>query len=497
MVRLLLSLAVLISLLTACNSTGVEVSDGTNVNSTTPHTDGNDSITDAISVLLGETKAVTLNPAGDQDFYKIILKNPTRLVVEAKGVAAGKVVLLSLYDSNGVLLDSVGTELAGIIRASLTAAVHYVKVHFSSPEAFSTSPFYLSFYSDTSDTTEPNNSFETAYPIQTNGTYPTKWSGSGDVDFYRLAVLQGGLYTISTSGVPSANKLRISLYDTNSVLMRYVDAASYVTNGNVSLPFVATLGESYYVKLENLNTTGAATPFSLSVKKDLIDTTEYNNTKESAYPIQLEKTYATKTYPSGDEDFFKLKLADATMLQVRLNQINYSVKPTVSIYDTAGILLTYGSGYYDDTLSAALESGTYFIKVNDQGGGNSDIPYLITFATDPIDTMEFNNTIATASPVEIGKSYSTKMYPVGDIDFYKITIADSMAFSISLKGLTYPISSQVTVLDSSGSKILAGKVGNWSDYTLPVTVSAGVYYVKLENPTTSTADKAFTISFTK
>ena len=148
--------------------------------------------TDAQAIGVGEVAFGVAAPAGDEDFFKIILAQDTRVVIRTVGTR---------FDMTGELQNSQGTKIAEnddgwlltgphhvLLRANLTAGTYYVKVQ----PFLGTGVFWLRV--DT--VTEPGSTRATAVPLVLNVLGGGTIDPGTDVDYFQLDAASTGYVVV-------------------------------------------------------------------------------------------------------------------------------------------------------------------------------------------------------------------------------------------------------------------------------------------------------------
>ena len=238
------------------------------------------------------------------------------------------------------------------------------------------------------DYAEPNDTRETASPIQLNTLYKSLCVSSPDhsdeLDFFEVtapaADLAGGVIEVQLSSVKNGGLGEIIV---TSSLDNGVVFDGYTTDegANVSGWFTATPGAKYKVRISRFGGAGKRFEYDLFAKYTAIkDTFEPNNKKEDAKSIAVNTTIegtsaahsANADLAVGDDaDWYKVNLA-AGAATIKMSNVASDHLCDVQLFDAAGDKV--GEKYEttpgaDCTLAVAdLAGGSYYVQLNKFGG---------------------------------------------------------------------------------------------------------------------------------
>lgn len=186
-----------------------------------------------------------------------------------------------------------------------------------------------------------------------------------------------------------------------------------------------------------MTATGMVSAFAASV-----DEKEPNNTAATATAFAVIDTVSGKLSSAEDEDWYSFEVAESSLVTVKLSHTIVDANATASyfsidVYDripenTVPAEASFTSaGNVESSSSAAFSvaSGKHYIKVT---GGQVTVDSLVYSISVTVDTnslaeKEPNNTIATASPLELSVKGASKAYmgtisSETDEDYYKFTL---------------------------------------------------------------------------
>ncbi len=289
-----------------------------------------------------------------------------------------------------------------------------------------------------------------------------------------------------------------------------------------------------------MTATGMVSAFAASV-----DEKEPNNTAATATAFAVIDTVSGKLSSAEDEDWYSFEVAESSLVTVKLSHTIVDANATASyfsidVYDripenTVPAEASFTSaGNVESSSSAAFSvaSGKHYIKVT---GGQVTVDSLVYSISVTVDTnslaeKEPNNTIATASPLELSVKGASKAYmgtisSETDEDYYKFTLpqdgyiycylyngtvssgdykAELIGYVSGKNGVANEESFGTVSLAKNEASIMGPSVGlSAGEYFLKVSGSVGDYQTRIYfaahatteseyNNTFGTADTLFT-----
>ncbi|MGI2906911.1 PPC domain-containing protein [Tolypothrix sp. VBCCA 56010] len=325
------------------------------------------------------------------DYYRFTLAQTSNFSLSLSGVTQFADVEL-IYDNNGNQVQDYDDRLTsttaysssnGSINKTLGAGTYFIRV---SPDYSSYNTNYTLGVSATpypvTTPKDPGNTLGTALDIGTVSTNRsfTDFVGSADRnDYYRFNLSQTSNFNLSLSGVSDFADVQL-IYDSNgNGVVDYSDelgSTSAYSSSNSSIN--KTLGAgTYFIRVSpdyssyNTNYTLAvsATSYAATTPKDP------GNTLGTALDIGfLSGTRSFKDFVGSvdSEDWYRFSLSSSR--NFKLDLIGLSNDADVElIYDSNGngqydyyeeLYSSYNSGSSNETISATLGAGTYFVRVN-------------------------------------------------------------------------------------------------------------------------------------
>ncbi|MFO7830080.1 MAG: hypothetical protein R6V23_15760 [Bacteroidales bacterium] len=270
----------------------------------------NNSIDQASDATFGEEFALTIDPVGDVDWFKVNVKKQGYIKVQS----ANKVEGVQLEVSFAKYQEWEGKKekkLRGWRPVPDALFVqepgeYYLVLKDEWDDGSSKDEFQVKIdFLEEFDPTEPNNSADEAKLITfdkqfTAGIYPV-----GDKDWFKVNVPEQGYLEIVSKNVPNEiqPEVRFIVYD------EWSDPKTQEIRGWGEIPeacFVPDSGEYFIVMHDAWDDDAIAQAFDLKVNFiPEFDLFEPNNSAESAKLIEPGSTKEIAIFPEGDLDYFK------------------------------------------------------------------------------------------------------------------------------------------------------------------------------------------------
>lgn len=302
---------------------------------------------------------------------------------------------------------------------------------------------------------EDNGSFATANYISAGDEMVGALTAREDRDYYKITPGNRGALTISfkhTYG-DSDNGWNVSLVHENNGNYETLTvwSISLWDNENLTLPFAGTKkGDNYYVVIQPkhdsdyYNTPAEykiAVTFAASDKVE----EENNDAYATANTITLGETYKGVINKDGDKDYYRINAPED-------GKIDIAFKHTYADSRNGWVvsLMHYADGGYEELCTwwvrlwdnekvtlpfiGAKKGDIYYVVVQKIDYSYTDAEYKITtsFKKSNLIEKENNNSYATATKVNLNKTYSGIINKSGDKDFYKLEIPSSGTLSIKV-----------------------------------------------------------------
>lgn len=294
--------------------------------------------------------------------------------------------------------------------------------------------------------------------------------GSFERKLFRLTMSKPGLLRVE-SQKDFAGQVEIEILNTDSVAI----GSAY---SNLYLPLKA--GE-YYVRFKS-GSNALTSKYRLSL--DSVDMTEYNNDVKNAAHIGFDTPIRAKLLPAYDVDSYTFTLNQPTTFYLRLDSIPTNLSLVVKLQDAEGSAINsvdLTKGLDTAVVGYQLKSGTYSLFVSDNyRGGSSDKPFKISLNKYLVDTLEYNNDLGSAKEVQLGQAFKGNIWPAGDVDYYKIQIADTGAYQILVDSISSKIKLKYSIFDVEGTQLSTSEITSGVGQSVKFAKSSS-YYIKFES----------------
>ncbi len=465
-------------------------------------TEPNNARSSANTLALNGSNSGKINPAGDQDWWKITTTKDGRLDVKLTSVD-GQYIWVNIYDNDGT------TKLAGQNTNSNTTV---------SADGLAVGTYYLQivgYYSTTKGSYTISNTLVT--PAQNNDKEPNDTKGkalnlplNGSVkghigyyyknlrdtfDWYKIIVPEDGLLRIRITS-NNSQYVYAYLYDNDGSTQL---AASYA-NTTTDINKDGLAAGTYYVMIKAYYGNGFI-PYTLSdslFKPKQANDNEPNDSKSQAVTFNANSTktgHINYYYNSESDvaDWYKITINDDGMVGLTLTS-NNGQYVWAYLYDNDGTT-QLGAQYTNSTMSYntdGLQAGTYYVKVSAYYS-NGFAPYTLQ------NTFSKYNFVKESEPDD--KAYQAKTIPANEtveghvgfyykgsrdaIDWWKVNYTGngSLSFTFNLENRKKYAGPDYTWFyvykDTTKSPIYSQYfIANSSTINL-TNLKAGYYYVKI------------------
>ncbi len=388
-------------------------------------------------------------------------------------------------DSNWTVVDNAWTE--GSLHAILTGLVNGVSYDVQVRAA--TASVDGAWSATTTGTpAEPGATRSAAAGIAAGLPVRGVLGSSDDVDYFRFVVSGTAIreyYAYTTGDTDTSG----ALYDRNGRRLKTSDDA-YAVSGPRNFMLTGRFPPgTYYVKVEGAGDAQGSYTLHVGV---LAETTGLAD----AAPIEIGDVARGVFALSGDVDYFKLVLPEATDVAVRAAGL--VVNTDGAILDSNGAeIITNDDAWlqpyhYPFAMRTRLAAGTYYIRVS-----LADIqPYFVFgfFYTLHVDAApEPGGTRATAARLTLGDTGGGSIDPAGDVDWFRIDLASPARVWISASSRNQAESDNVNIelqLTDQQGVALSEHIYDFT-YTVGIpsftayynvfhgTLAAGTYYLRV------------------
>jgi Beta-propeller repeat/Bacterial pre-peptidase C-terminal domain len=459
---------------------------------------------------LSSARQITLNPttstytdwvgsADNNDFYSFNLGLNSSLNLTVNGLTENADVQLirdannnGVVDSGEVIISSTasGANVESII-STLDAGTYYVRVY---PNGNANTNYNLNISATPLD--YAGNTLNNARQITLNssGSIYTDWVGSVDIDdYYRFSLDVTSSFNLALNGLFANADVQL-IRDTNN--NGVVDSGDVITSSTASganpESIISTLDAgTYYVRIYPNGSVN--TSYNLNISATPVDYA--GNTLNNARQITLNTTtdtYADWVGLSDTNDFYRFSVGFTSKLNLVLNGLSGNADVELirdinnnGIVDIGEVIQrSTASGITAESINSILDTGTYYIRVNPDGGANTG--YKLNVSAIPEDYA--GNNLSNARQITLNSTGSTYTDWVGIADtddYYRFTLDTNSTFNLAVNGLTENADVQLIrdtnnngVVDS-GEIIISSTASGANVESIISTLDAGTYYVRV------------------
>ena len=238
----------------------------------------------------------------------------------------------------------------------------------------------------------------TSYAISPGDTFQGTISGETDMDWVRIDMVAGTVYTVTMTGTGATPLLDtlLVLYDSTGQFVTFNDDRA---QGDLSseMQFTATADGTYYINAQsyytsNVNETFVDTgDYVISVSSSdavpvvLDETTDAAANTSTSYAITPDDTFVGNLSDGSDQDWIRVTLQAGEYYQITLVGAGLTPlqDPYLSLYDASGALITDNDDRaYGDLTSALTYSsdtgGTFYLSARSYYTDNPDETFVDT-----------------------------------------------------------------------------------------------------------------------
>ena len=436
-----------------------------------------------------------LERTGDVDYFRVEVAEAGNLTVETIGTT----------NTFGYLQDAQGQQLAGnddagagdnfrIVR-QVTAGTYHVAVVGANGRTATGSYTLAVRFVAAGEATEHGNSRARATGVAVNTETAGALERAGDVDYFRLDVVEAGSLTVETTGTTDTVGY---LQGAQGQYLAGNDNAGEGNNFRIERSVTAGV---YHVAVVGANGRTATGAYTLAVRLAATGggTTEHGNSRDRATRVGLNTETAGALERAGDVDYFRFEVAEAGSLTVE----------TTGATNTVGYLGGATGGWLsrDDDAGAngnfrivrQVTAGTYYVAVVGANGRTATGVY--TLAVRFISggggggrADDHGNTRGQATRIGSNTIVEGVLERRGDVDYFQLTVTRAGTLEVETSGTTDTFG---YLGEATGRWLSQNDAGGWDDnFRIERQVTAGTYYVAVVGGAGRTQTGAYTLATT-
>ena len=468
----------------------------------------NDTIASATPIVTGAAVSASLQTEEDVDIYCFTLDEPGRVRATLAGAADAYALSLAASDARALLAVPAGGE-AETPELYLDVGDYILQV---SPGAVWTAdPYTLSveYVADTLVERERNDTPQTATPIAGNTSMTGRFNSLADVDCYALTLDQSMLVQLHLDFAAqngSREGVALTLYSGETPLF---SATALESESQILSPEMALPAGRYTLHVENRRM--EAKDYALRVETVLPEgatlEAEPNDAPDTATVIAANASVTGSLLPRAqgkdvDTYAFTLDAPGAATLSVAFAPPQGGAGSYYILALADESRSTVWSGAISAAESASptlyLGAGTYYAQVTQ---GRNEWPGAYTLCMDyearDDGESERNDTAQSAAPIAANTPIHGNFLSSSDVDWFRLELDASAVIQLQLKFAPLEQNERtyiLTLTDGRQEYLRANVRGQESDFaSAPVCLSAGVYYIQLENPAFAAQEYELTV----
>lgn len=206
-----------------------------------------------------------------------------------------------------------------------------------------------------------------------------------------------------------------------------------------------------------------------------------NNSLDTASVLQVGSSCNGQISLNDEKDFYKFTIVNSGT--VNWNAVFYDMRcVNWKLYDEKGEELLHDNPWSNTTTTnitvdedLVLTAGTYYLCVSNDGNNYGKYTFLTTFTSANESYAETNggsnNTLETASVMNLDKIYKGQIAVNDEKDFYKTSLPSDQQITLKINGTMEAVS--VKLYDQNGNEI-------WSDSIWSSSVTKKISYSKVK-----------------
>lgn len=350
---------------------------------------------------------------------------------------------------------------------------------------------------------EPNNEWDWANVISTNETYIGQMATAEDIDFYRFTLHAPGSIVIKIGLALfdlGCESWHMALFDETGAAFSGPDIYSFASCGDEpysNSPTIRLPADDYYVRITPREFMGNDYRLCIAYSEEGgVFEKEFNDTMATATRIDVGAQYTGNLYRQEDVDYYKFSLPEPGSIVVQFSHEFFDdCRETwhIVLIDeglTDPIYSFASCGNEEDTNSPKirLPAGDYYVKIAPDVHCFHDMDYdlCVTYSEEgEFFEKEFNDTIATATRIDVGAEYTGNLYRREDVDYYEFTLDEPGGIVIRFGHALLDDGLEcwnIALLDEGGTDptyFFASRGNEETIVTPTIRLPAGKYYVRV------------------
>ena len=358
------------------------------------------------------------------------------------------------------------------------------------------------------DIYEPNDTYETATPIECSQELSAYIQAEGDIDWYTFEMTESGVAEVAITSVPEDLRLNLEIYQViDNVLTLISDDRGSAGSGDNRFSNAVVNEGTYLVKVlidwgTSYNDTD---PYQLELNCTP-NALELNQIYEEAAPIALDTCFEANIYGDNhlytvthDVDWFEVEVNTTGVLEIAVTSVPDDLRLNLEIYQVIDNVLTLisddrgSAGPGDNRFSnAVVDAGTYLVVVDiDWGTEYNEDTYSFCSSFTP-NALELNQVYEEAAPIALDTCFEANIYGDNhlysvayDVDWFKVEVNTTGVLEIAVTSVPddlrlnleiYQVIDNVLTLISDDR----GSAGPGDNRFSNAVVDAGIYLIVVD-----------------
>ena len=376
----------------------------------------------------------------------------------------------------------------------LPAGTYYMKIERDNTSDI-TYNFKINYTASDVWETEFNDDAATADQIAVNTTYYGSLMDRDDVDWYQFNVSKAGYISLNFKHDYMESDWgywRARLYNHEQK-----ELTNYLFNGdktNCTQGKIGVPAGTYYMKIERDNTSDITYNFKINYTASDVWETEFNDDAATADQIAVNTTYYGSLMDRDDVDWYQFNVSKAGYISLNFKH-DYMESDwgywRARLYNHEQKELTNYLFNGDKTNCTqgkiGVPAGTYYMKIERDNTSDKTYNFKINFMASSVWEKEFNDDYTTADKISYGKTYYGSLMDGDDVDWYKFDISSGGNKTFYFKHDAVTENSnwtywRVHLYNASMSEVWNhSSSGSETSYSEKIKLSAGTYYLKIED----------------
>lgn len=414
---------------------------------------------------LGAEQQITLLPAGDRDWLHFEVDHHGELRLSFSNVASDLAVDVRVWTADKDTLTSwfsplaVGGDTLAVV--DLPAAGRYVlEVVADNSSQRSIEPVTVrADFTPSADEAEPNGSFGTAKRLFSGRAVEATLLPAGDRDWYVIGVDHHGELRLAITNVATELAVNVRVWNANKDTLTGWFAPLAAGGDTLAVVDLPEPGDYYLEIVGNDNKQRNIEPFILQATfTPAPDNNEINNSFGQAAPLSLDASIPVNILPAGDRDWFYVDVTHQGELQLLASEVPPDLAISLRAWNAnkdtmTGWFAPLSSGGDTAALVDLPSPGRYYFEIaaGDSSQRNINSFLLSTRFRGAADMGEPNNTLETATPVDLDETIPANILPAGDQDWCQLQIEETGELRIAVVNAAPELTIQFRLRDSNNS----------------------------------------------